>query len=88
MNTYVKWNNNKEHRFGADVSATTCFFMEEPDPEDKEAKPVLRTEIALHETPLIVNDTVWYIRPSSVILRMVRSMLIILWLSEERNLSI
>ena len=69
VNTYVKWNNNKEHRFGADVSATTCFFMEEPDPEDKEAKPVLRTEIALHETPLIVNDTVWYIRPSSVTLR-------------------
>lgn len=69
VNTFVKWNNNKEKRFSADLSATTCFVMEEPDETVKDSKPVLRTEITLHETPLVINDTAWYIRPSSVTLR-------------------
>ena len=69
VNTFVKWNNNKEKRFSADLSATTCFVMEEPDETLKDSKPVLRTEITLHETPLVINDTAWYIRPSSVTLR-------------------
>lgn len=69
VNTFVKWNNNKERRFSADLSATTCFVMEEPEGDAADSKPVLRTEIALHETPLVINDTTWYVRPSSVTLR-------------------
>lgn len=66
IQTLVQWANNKPQTFRADLSASTCF-IEEPGEEDKPA--TLRTEINLHETPLVINDTIWKIMPSKITLQ-------------------
>lgn len=65
VNTLIGWANNKEHLFKADLSASARFAEEE-----KEKGPsTLRTEITLHQSPLIINDTLWQIEPSKIIVR-------------------
>ena len=63
IQSFIQWANNKTQTFRADLSASTCF-IEEPH---EEGNPMtLRTEIALHETPLVINDTIWKIMPSKI----------------------
>lgn len=62
VNTHIKWANNKERTFKADLSAST-LFVEEPQ-EKGPAK--LRTIISLNKSPLILNDSTWYIAPSAI----------------------
>ncbi len=62
INTFIGWANNKEHLFKADLSASALFIEE----KDDKGKPALRTEITLQESPVYVNDSLWYIEPSSI----------------------
>lgn len=61
INTLVSWANNKERLFKADLSASTRFVEEE-----SEKGPALRTEVNLHNSPLILNDSLWNIAPSKI----------------------
>ncbi len=62
VNTLIGWANNKENLFKADLSASARFTEEE-----KEKGPsALRTEITLHPSPLVINDTLWQIEPSNI----------------------
>ncbi len=65
VHTDVQWSNNKEKTFRADLSASTCF-VEEPAEDES---PVLRTEVTLHQTPVIINDSIWHILPSKLLIR-------------------
>ena len=67
IETLIQWANNKEHTFRADLSASTCF-MEDTCEAEEGHTPSLRTEITLHETPLVINDTMWHIQPSKVVI--------------------
>lgn len=62
VNTLVGWANNKEHLFKADLSASTLFVEE----ENEKGPAALRTEITLHSSPLVINDTLWQIQPSTI----------------------
>ncbi len=64
IHTWIQWANNKEKTFRADLSAST-YFVEEYDEEDNST--VLRTEISLHQTPIVINDTIWQILPSKIV---------------------
>ena len=61
INTLISWANNKERLFKADLSASTLFVEEE-----NEKGSSLRTEITLHDSPLILNDSLWNIAPSQI----------------------
>lgn len=65
VNTFVGWANNKEHLFKADLSASTLFVEE----ENEKGPSTLRTEVTLHESPLVINDTIWQVEPSKVVVR-------------------
>lgn len=62
INAFIGWANNKEKLFKADLSASALFVEEKKD----KGKPELRTEITLNESPVYVNDSLWYIEPSSI----------------------
>lgn len=62
VNTLVGWANNKEHLFKADLSASALFVEE----ENEKGPATLRTEITLHPSGLILNDTLWQIQPSTI----------------------
>ncbi|WP_455637863.1 translocation/assembly module TamB domain-containing protein [Parabacteroides sp.] len=62
INTLIGWANNKEKEFRAELSASALFTEEE-----HEKKPsTLRTDISLNESPLILNDSLWQIKPSEI----------------------
>lgn len=62
LNTHLQWANNKERTFKADLIASTQFTTDTTE----QGKPSLLTEIKLAETPLVINDTVWQIHPSTI----------------------
>lgn len=64
IQTHVGWANNKERLFKADLSASTLFIEE----EQEKGPAKLRTEISLDKSPLILNDSTWYIAPSTITL--------------------
>ncbi len=66
INTSIGWANNKERLFRAELSATT-LFTEEETAEKK--PPTLRTDIAIKESRLVLNDSLWIIHPSSVVIK-------------------
>lgn len=60
INTLIGWANNKEKEFRAELSASALFTEEE-----QEKKPaVLQTDIAVKESQLVLNDSLWIIHPS------------------------
>lgn len=61
INTLISWANNKERLFKADISASTRFTEVEGT-----GGPSLRTDITLHDSPLILNDSLWKIAPSEI----------------------
>lgn len=62
INTLIGWANNKEKEFRAELSASALFTEEE-----QEKKPaVLRTDIAVKESQLVLNDSLWIIHPSDI----------------------
>lgn len=62
INTLIGWANNKERTFKAELSASTLFTEEE-----HEKRPAtLRTDITLNESPLVLNDSLWQIKPSEI----------------------
>ncbi|MEG2067134.1 MAG: translocation/assembly module TamB domain-containing protein [Tannerellaceae bacterium] len=63
INSLISWANNKTHLYKADLSASTRFVIE------KGEKDLLRTEISLHESPLVINDSLWLVKPASITLR-------------------
>lgn len=64
VNTFVGWANNKEQLFKADLSASTRFSkMESSDRKSPKTEGVL-TEISLHQSELVVKDSLWMIRPA------------------------
>lgn len=65
LNTLLSWANNKERTFKADFSASAAFTEE----ERTDGGTTLLTEIALHRSPLIVNDTLWEVEPSEILVR-------------------
>lgn len=62
IKTQIGWANNKERLFKADLSASTLFIEEKQETEPAK----LRTEISLNESPLILNDSIWNIAPSTI----------------------
>ena len=65
INTSVGWANNKERMFRAELSAMTLFTEEE---KDGKKPPVLRTDIAIKESRLVLNDSLWIIHPSNIVI--------------------
>lgn len=65
LNTMIGWANNKERLFKADISASTRFIEE----KQEKGPSILRTEIALDKSPLIIKDTIWNINPAFVTIR-------------------
>ncbi len=62
INTLIGWANNKEKEFRAELSASALFTEEE-----QEKKPaMLRTDIAVKESQLVLNDSLWIIHPSDI----------------------
>lgn len=62
VNTLIGWANNKQRLFKADLSASTLFIEE----EQEKGAATLRTEISLNESPLVLNDSIWQIAPSTI----------------------
>ncbi|MCD7977842.1 MAG: translocation/assembly module TamB [Tannerellaceae bacterium] len=62
VNTLLSWANNKERLFRADLSASTRFIEE----EDERGKRELRTEVAIHKSPFVINDTIWHIEQAGI----------------------
>ena len=70
MNTLISWANNKERTFKADLSASTLFVEEQSEKAGKKGgTSTLRTEITLNQSPVIINDSLWQIKPSSITIR-------------------
>ena len=65
IDTDIHWSNNKERLFRADLYASTRFSEEEQD--NKTA--TLRTEMTLKQSPVVINDTLWQVQPSSILIR-------------------
>ncbi|MDF9830720.1 translocation/assembly module TamB domain-containing protein [Parabacteroides sp. PF5-6] len=65
INTLIAWENNKEQEYKAEFSASALFIED----LNEEEKPELRTEISIHESPVVVNDSLWLIDPSSVTIK-------------------
>ena len=62
VNTLIGWANSKERLFKADIATSTRFVEE----ENEDGSSRLRTEVALKQSPLIVNDTLWTIHPAEI----------------------
>lgn len=62
INTVLGWANNKEKEFRAQLSASTLFSEQ----EQEKKPPVLRTDIAIQESRLVLNDSLWIIHPSDI----------------------
>ncbi|MCC8197681.1 MAG: translocation/assembly module TamB domain-containing protein [Tannerellaceae bacterium] len=62
VNTLFSWANNKERLFRADLSASTRFITQ----EEEQGKKELRTEVAIHKSPFVINDTIWYIEQAGI----------------------
>lgn len=62
INTLISWANNKSRLFKADLSASTLFVED----VNEKGGSNLRTEISLNKSPLVINDTIWTIEPSSI----------------------
>jgi hypothetical protein len=65
INTLISWENNKEEEYRADFSASALFAEDREEGE----KPELRVEVSINESPVVVNDTLWTIDPSSVTIK-------------------
>lgn len=65
LNTLISWANNKERLFKADLAASTLFVEE----ENEKGASVLRTQVTLQQSPLVINDTLWHIQPSDITIR-------------------
>ncbi|MDH6534859.1 hypothetical protein M2101_001535 [Parabacteroides sp. PM5-20] len=62
LNTFIQWANNKEQEFKADLSASALFIEEKTEGK----KPTLRTEISIHQSPVVINDSLWNVEPASI----------------------
>lgn len=60
LNTSVHWGNNKSVTYGGSFSALTSFFKTEGD------KPLLKVNVDILPSEVILNDTVWNIHPSRI----------------------
>jgi len=65
VNAYIGWENNKELQYKADFSAS-ALFLEDTDDKGQSA---LRAEITIHESPIVVNDSLWTIDPSAITIK-------------------
>ena len=61
LNTIVFWGNNTDVTYSGKVMASTCFSRSEDSKK-------LHTEINLHPGHFILNDTVWNIHPSKILI--------------------
>lgn len=64
INTLLSWTNNKERLFKANLSTSTLFKAQ----SDGKKKPTLRTEININPSLAIFNDSIWTIKPASIVL--------------------
>lgn len=62
INTLIGWANSKEKEFRAELSASALFTEE----EHEKGPTTLRTDISLNESPLILNDSLWKIKPAEI----------------------
>lgn len=60
MKTVLNWGNNTDVTYGGQVAAITRFFKTEGK------KPVLQADVEVLPTKVVLNDTVWNIRPSHI----------------------
>lgn len=64
INTLIGWANNKEKVFRAELSASALFTEKE-----QEKRPsTLRTDISVKESQLVLNDSLWTIHPSNIVI--------------------
>lgn len=61
INALIGWANNKQRLFKADLSASAIFSK-----EGIEKDSVLRTDITLNKSSLILNDSLWHITPANI----------------------
>ena len=64
INTLVGWANNKERLFHGELSASALFSEE----DEEKNPPKLRTDIAIDESRLVLNDSLWTIHPSDIVI--------------------
>ncbi|MGM9759476.1 MAG: translocation/assembly module TamB, partial [Parabacteroides sp.] len=62
LQTRVSWANNKERLFKADLASTTCFS----EGQDDQGKKYLHTDVDLHESALVFNDSIWQLAPAKI----------------------
>ena len=60
MKTIINWGNNTDVTYGGQVAAVTRFF------KTKGRKPILQADVDILPTRIILNDSVWNIRPSHI----------------------
>ena len=61
LTTVVHWGNNTDVTYGGKLSAITRFSKKE------ENSPILRADVDIQPAQVVLNDTVWHIRPSHVV---------------------
>ena len=62
MKTVINWGNNTDVTYGGQLSAVTRFFKTDGK------NPILQADIDVLPTQIILNDSVWNIRPSHIAL--------------------
>lgn len=60
LKTVMNWGNNTDVTYGGQVAAVTRFFKTEG------SKPILQADVDILPTTVVLNDTVWHVRPSHV----------------------
>lgn len=60
MKTVLNWGNNTNVTYGGQIETVTRFFKTEGE------KPILQADVDILPTKMVLNDTVWYIRPSHI----------------------
>lgn len=76
IQTVLNWGNSNSETYSGRVSALTQFIREEknednnkrPRHADKKEIPMLKTVVNIQPTDVILNDTLWKIHPSEVVI--------------------
>ncbi len=64
ISTLIGWTNDKEKEFSTSVEIDTRFSEE----THEKLPSTLRTDIAIKESPLILNDSLWTIHPADIVI--------------------
>lgn len=72
VQTLLNWGNNNTITYSGKLAAVTQFIRSQEEgnakkPSGKRAMPALRTTVNIQQTNVILNDTLWQIHPSQIV---------------------